>query len=287
MHWTTQRKHFKKRKKQKKSFSNLNFQTIKVNNWQIVLIGSEKWKTNPRKNLGKIWGKFWKNFEKNNFWLIESFLLDKKIKNGRKWKGKMEESEKRKFWPKRRTRLVEPPASRRRSQTWAGSFVTACVMAASPGPRRGVTLESEAIPVPGVTDTICGVAPAFAEIQKDKCQNKWMIIIIPRETKEGIWSDPAISQKTFWWENSQFLWHTHETQGPKHKHRSLICHNSLRLFYLDYEVSAVRNVTFADRILHGNIKWSTPFGAWKRDSPGFDTAISQFFLFFLLKSGFG
>ena len=57
-----------------------------------------------------------------------------------------------------------------------------------------------------------------------------------------------------------------------------LIHHSLRLSRLDYPVPTVRNLTFADRILDGKIKWSTPFGLWKCDSPGFDTAISQFFL---------
>ena len=59
--------------------------------------------------------------------------------------------------------------------------------------------------------------------------------------------------------------------------RTPICHNSLRLSHSDYPVLAVRNVTFASLILDGNIKWSTPFGMWKCDSPGFDTAVSRHF----------
>ena len=62
---------------------------------------------------------------------------------------------------------------------------------------------------------------------------------------------------------------------------SPLCHSSLRLSHWQYVVPAVRNVTFAERILDGNVKWSTLFGMWKGDSPGFDTAISQFFLFFI------
>ena len=38
------------------------------------------------------------------------------------------------------------------------------------------------------------------------------------------------------------------------------CRNSLRFSHSDYPVSAVRNVTFANCILDGNTKWSTPFG---------------------------
>ena len=78
--------------------------------------------------------------------------------------------------------------------------------------------------------------------------------------------------------NSHPLAHSWDT-GPKHKHRALTCHNSLRLFHSDYPVLAFRNLTLANRILDGNIKWSTPFGMWKCGSPGFDTAISLFFFF--------
>ena len=42
--------------------------------------------------------------------------------------------------------------------------------------------------------------------------------------------------------------------------RALICHNSLRLSHSDYPVPAVRNVTFANRILDGDIEWSTLSG---------------------------
>ena len=58
-------------------------------------------------------------------------------------------------------------------------------------------------------------------------------------------------------ETSQSLWHTHNTQGPQHiiiASRARLCHNSLRLLYLDYPVPAVRNVTFANRILDGEYK---------------------------------
>ena len=74
-------------------------------------------------------------------------------------------------------------------------------------------------------------------------------------------------------ENSQSLWHTHETQD----HCALPNATTLYGFPIRTMCSAtVSNVTSANRILDGNIKWSTPFGLWKCDSPAFNTAISQF-----------
>ena len=65
----------------------------------------------------------------------------------------------------------------------------------------------------------------------------------------------------------------------ENSHRALKCHNSLRLCHLDYLVSAVRNLAFANCFLDEYIKRSTLFGMWKCASPAFDTAISQFVLF--------
>ena len=89
-------------------------------------------------------------------------------------------------------------------------------------------------------------------------------------------------------ENSQFLWHTHETQGPMHKHITLSYATTLYGFPIE-TIQCWRSELWlpANLILDGNVNWSTPVGMWKCDSPRFDTAISQFFSSFFSKFGFG
>ena len=72
----------------------------------------------------------------------------------------------------------------------------------------------------------------------------------------GIFSGPAVSQRA--------LCARIRSLSLAHSWNRAVRHNSLRFFHSTYVVSAVRNLTFANRILDGNIKWSTLSGTLMR-----------------------
>ena len=76
------------------------------------------------------------------------------------------------------------------------------------------------------------------------------------------------------------LAHSWDT-GPKHKHRALSRATTLYAFPIQ-TIQCRRSEMWLFQIAFstGSRKWSTPFGMWKCDRPGFDTAISQFFSLF-------
>ena len=117
-------------------------------------------------------------------------------------------------------------------------------------------------------------------------RNVWKIIFIknmPNKECKGVrnieW--PGNFSEGALCKNSRSLWPTHETQGSAHKHRALSHATTLYGFPVGLcLLPAVRNVTFVNRILDGNIKWSTPSGMWKCDTVRSSIPPLANFLFF-------
>ena len=87
-------------------------------------------------------------------------------------------------------------------------------------------------------------------------------------SKEYIFVRQVLRRRSVW-EFAVFLAHSWDT-GPKHKHHALSHATTLYGFLIETNYQYRRSDIWLWQIAFstGNIKWSTPFGVWKCDSPG-------------------